>query len=113
MFSTLTAKLVALGIVVAMTITGWMYVTGLQDDVARLETEKAVLVEKVKDQNEAILSIEENAKLRQKAAAKDLEAAAKVAERAKADAQAYYRAKPSTPADRCKSALDLINGGVK
>lgn len=113
MFSTLTTKLIAIGIVVAITIAGWMYVTGLQDKVAQLEQEKAVLVVKVKDQNDAILSIEENAKLRAKAAAKDLEAAAKIAEKAKADAQAYYRAKPSTPADRCKSALDLINGGVK
>lgn len=113
MFSTLTAKLIALGIVVAMTIGGWMYVTGLQDQVAQLEKDKVVLVEKINTQNAAVLAIKKTADKKAEEAKADIEKAKAKADKATADAKAYYRAKPSTPADRCKSALDLINGGAK
>lgn len=113
MLSTLYAKLIALGIVVAMTIAGWMYVTGLQDEVAQLKTDKVVLVEKLNTQNEAVLALKKNADKRASENKQAVEEADARAAKAEKKARSYYTAKPSTPADRCKSALDLINQGVQ
>lgn len=112
MFETLTAKLVALGIVVAMTIAGWMYVTGLQDKVAQLEKDKIVLIEKSEACSASVLALKKNAEKRASDNDKLVKEADERAKNAEAKARRYYTAKPSSP-DNCKAALDLINKGVE
>lgn len=113
MLSGIYIKLIAGGIILAVVLGGWWYVSGLQNKVNTLTTEKAVLEGKILTQNAAIKSLQDEA-IQQK---KDNEAAVAAAKAetaaAKGRATIIYKTRPSDPSDPCKSALDLMNGVTK
>lgn len=104
-------------LVAAAIISVSLYIVSLRHDNQVLQKNNTAqaavnvtLLMKLEAQNESITLLgKEHAKRLEEGQA--MVAQAKV-QRAKAElhAQRLYAAKPSTPADPCKSALDLING---
>lgn len=113
MLGSLQLKLIAAAVAAALVGGVWLYVKGLRADNERLTTENAVMSQKLTEQNEAIETWKKESDARLAAAQEQLEKAMRETADAKRRAQSIFRAKPSTPGDACKSALDLINGGVK
>lgn len=120
MFAGMYAKLIVAGLIMAAVLGAWWYVTGLQDTV---EEQKAVIIQKeaniqqlnsaIETQNSAVDALKKDADVRLAAAETKLTAARAETVKAKARATIIYKEKPSDPNDLCKSALDLVNGGVK
>lgn len=111
MLSTLYVKLISGAALVLALWAGYSYVTGLQDKVATLGKDNAVLVEKLNTCSGMQLALKKTAEARVAAHAAQLKEAEEANKKALAKAKNYYTAKPSTPGDDCKSALDLINKG--
>jgi len=98
----------------ALTVFGtFKYVQHLRRNIADLEQAKVELTVKLETQNNAIRQMKKDADAREESHRAELEQAAQAVEEAKKKATVYYKAKPSTPSNTCKSALDLINGGSK
>jgi hypothetical protein len=113
MLGSLYAKLITLGLVLAMAVGGYMYVSHLQHEVQDLTTQNTVLGAKLKDQNAAIDQIKNDADLRVAAAASAVEAASAAANVVRGQARVIYKTLPSKPGNDCGSALDLLNGVTK
>lgn len=107
------AKLIGAAAIAAAVISGWFYVQGLRSDNARLLLENNNIGLKLTDQNAAVEKLKREADEKLAAAQVALEQARRETIVARKRAQEIFRAKPSTPTDLCKSALDLINGGVQ
>ena len=113
MLAGLNLKIIGLLVVFAAILGAGWYIKRLQSQVEGLTTEKIVLENSIKIQNAAIdqLKVDSDARLAQAEIA--LKAAQDAVEKAKGRARIIYKTKPSTPGNDCKSALDLINEGVK
>jgi hypothetical protein len=105
-------KLIAAGIIIAAVLGAVWYVNNLQDQVAELTTQNTVLSAKLKDQNDAIDVMKQDADARVKAGEALVAAAKEETKRAKGRSTIIYKTAPSTPGDDCKSALDLVNGSA-
>lgn len=105
-------KLIAAGIIIAAVLGAVWYVNNLQDQVAELTTQNTVLSAKLKDQNDAIDVLKQDADTRLKAGEALIAAAQEETKKARGRSTIIYKTKPSTPGDDCKSALDLVNGAV-
>lgn len=111
--SPISLRLIA-ALIVAGAVAGlWFYVDGLRSENEELKASKMSLEMRLKDQNDAIDNLKKEADERAAAAQLALEAARKETIAARKRAQDISRAKPSTPDDLCKSALDLINGAAR
>jgi hypothetical protein len=113
MLAGLYAKLIMAGLLVAALGGAYWYVHHLQAENTRLTSENTVLGAKIKDQNDAFDAFKKDADTRLQANEVKLAEAQAETAKAKMKANNAYKAKPSTPADLCKSALDLVNGGAK
>jgi hypothetical protein len=113
MLSGLYLKLIAAAVVVAAVLGAWWYVSNLRSENARLTTEVTVLGTKLKDQNDAVIAMKEDADKRLAAAQGQLDAAKQETVAAKKRSTIIYKTVPSTPGDNCKSALDLVNGAAQ
>ena len=117
MFSGLYVKLIAAGLgLVAVLGTMW-YVSNLQNQVQTLQHANTVLVDqgnvlaaKIVEQNNAVDAMKAEATARERAGAIAIAAAKAETAKAKKKATVIYKTPPSTPGDKCKSSLDLING---
>lgn len=112
MLTGLYAKLIAAAIIVAAVLGAVWYVTSLQNEVKELTTQNTLLSSKLKDQNDAIDLLKQDADARVKAGEEAVKAAKEETKKAKGRATVIYKTAPSTPGNDCKSALDLINAGA-
>ncbi len=113
MFGTTQFKIIAVVVLALAAYGGYRYVNNLHDENVRLTAENAIISQKLTEQNEAIEAWKKEADAKLAAAQDEIEKAKKETAAARTRAQSFFRAKPSTPGDACKSALDLINGGGK
>lgn len=108
-----TMRLVAVAVAVLAAFGLYKYVQNLKSTIKELESSNTELTTKLNTQNNAIRQMAADAALRQETFKTALEEADRKVAEAKTKSIVYYKAKPSTPNDSCKSALDLINGGAK
>ena len=113
MITGLYARLIAIGLIMAALAGAWFYVSHLRAENAELTQQVAILGAKLDEQNKAVEAWKAEADKRQKAGEEALKLAQAETVKAKAKAGSFYKAKPSTPGDNCKSALDLMNGVAK
>lgn len=109
MLNTLYLKLIGLGLVVVLVLSGVWYVRHLQTEVGALKADKAELSAKIQLQNAAVEKLKTDADARVAAGEVKVAAAETAASAARGRATIIYKSKPSTPNDLCKSALDLLN----
>ena len=110
--SSLNFRLIGAVLAVLAVFGTFKYVQHLRHNISDLEQAKTELTVKLNTQNAAILQMKTDADAREASHKTELAQAAQALEDAKKKATVvYYKAKPSTPTDTCKSALDLINGG--
>lgn len=103
-------KIVAGLVLVAALLGCGVYVNNLRDENRLLLKNNTELTVKLGLQNEAVLLLGREATKRVEAHKEEIANARAEAVKARASAAKTYAAKPSTPDDLCKSALDLVNG---
>ena len=106
-------KLIVGGLILLAVFGVFKYVKGLNTQISNLRDEKTQLETKLNMQNTAILQMKKESDERALTYKSELEQAQKQVHEAQKKAETIYKARPSTPNDSCKSALDLMNGGSK
>lgn len=109
MFTGFYARLIGIAVILFALLGTAMYVRSLRAEIKTLSTENTVLSQRIEIQNAAVDEYKKEADKRLTAAAVELKRAKVETAKANKRANDFYRAKPSTPADDCKSTLDLIN----
>jgi len=110
MFTGLYARLISLGVILAILVGAYTYVSHLQTLNTKLTAQNIVLTTKINGQNAAIEQLGKDSIAQIEAGKIEIAAAIAQASKNKAVAQIIYKSAPSTPSDLCKSSLDLING---
>lgn len=106
------AQMITLGIAGVIVLMTVLYIKHLQTEVNRLKSDNTELSTKLKIQNDAVLQMKADAEGRLKAAEAELEKAKLASAEHQAKAQVIYKAAPTSD-DKCKAALNLMNGGSK
>jgi len=109
----LNLKLIGLALAAVAAFGAYKYVGHLHAEVATLQAANTELSTKLKIQNDAVLQMQKDADARIALHKQELDAAKQAAQAAQGKAQIIYKKIPSTPTDTCKSALDLLNGGLQ
>jgi tRNA A37 N6-isopentenylltransferase MiaA len=113
MISGLYARLIGLAVIIALIGGTLFYIHKLNGKITDLTTQNAALTTKIEIQNAAVLQLKADSDKRVADAKVAVAAAQAQAAKNKAKATVIYKTTPSTPGNACKSALDLVNGGVK
>lgn len=108
-FTPVQMKIAGAVLVVLTAIAVTMKIRGLKSDLKEAQDKVTELQVKLKVQNEAVLSLKQEADAALERHKQELQEANTELEQAKERAQSIYKAPPSQPKDLCRSALDIMN----
>lgn len=101
-------KLILGGVLIAVLLSGVLYIRYLRNANENLRAEVQVLAVQLETQNKAVLALKKEAELKLAASQKALSEAKAKTEQASKKATVIYKSQPT--GDLCQSALDLVNG---